>query len=143
MDDDVLTLALKFRDESASPEKAAKIAAKRARIEQGALEARSLLSPLSGHKATLGGRRGVLHVRMEHSAAMLDFCPDEEFTVDVKLPDGRVVPEVRRKAGKVMETVITVRRDGEQGWIANDRRCANLAQVKQLVAATIGPRLEA
>ena len=140
---DVLELALKFRDESASPEKAAAIAAKRARIEQGALECRALLSPLAGHRATFRGQRGVLHVRMEPTAAMLDFCADKEFTVDVKLPDGRIVSEQRFKAGTVMENVITLRKDAERGYVANNKACANLAQMKQIVAAAVGPFLEA
>jgi hypothetical protein len=139
---DVLELALKFRDESASPEKAAAIAAKRAAIEAGALECRALLEPLGGQRATLGGRRGVFHVRMEPKAAFLDFCPDVSFEVQTKLPDGRVVPVTRYKAGTTMENVIVLRKDAEQGFVANNKRCATLAQAKQLVAAAIGPHLE-
>lgn len=138
---DILQLALKFRDESASPEKSAAIAAKRARMELGANQCRSLIAPLTGHKARLRGELGVLHVRSDLECAFLDFVEDVKFTVDVKLPDGRIVPETRHKAGTVSENILTLRKD-ELGFVVNQHRCKTPEQVKQIVAKAIGPFME-
>lgn len=141
----ILEMAQKLGARTIDPERAKRVAEKRAMQQESALELRKMLEPLSGHAGRVSGKQGAFHVRSDMQAAYLEFVPDEAFVAHAVI-DGRKVQETRYKSGKVVDARwrLNSKKSGYEVFVPGEamQECSQMDDVMRLVAESVGPLLE-